>query len=718
MAYDIFGRQIPQQTTINQFIGTTPLKSANVSSINQNIPVTNTSSSGLNQTTSTAQPVNTSPTTTTGPRIGDFLAIDELPATVTPDVWSQFTFNDPNAAKISYGSNIGYLQSPITGYKAILSNQYASAPKRDAFGQIIPSTTLYKQPTNYEILSYTDKNKEAATDELNAALNKALYYTTQSNILDPTSTVSTLRSSAINPAYTALQNKPAISTTGVSLLDVANQTTKDAALSSVASKYGMTPEELTNYYNQKYNLSSMLYDPNQANYQNILNAPDTIQKAVTGVIQDYTNFGRTGDNKVVVANNPPSNLTLTNGQATKSGNYYYYKDPATGSIMKTMDELVAKSGASGGPTDYWSLANEAIKASQGDLPAEAIALASFRGDPSKNVNANLGLEDFLPYGVNILTATNEQINAAQNALAEQKQLLQPWLDPKRYTEQQIAEKGGQGSVFDFKTSEKLPAPEGYSLVGTSPYMREFNTLANAGINPTKVLSSLTPENVYKQSLLNERGGLITNILESALLSVPTMGLTNPLSTLPGYLQTGIKGISGINSLLKGDYLGGLTNLGGAFGFNPLGDLTAGIGKTINDAVGSAFNLSPEMATTVTRGIMGGVTSAAMAALNDQDVLQALVSGAGTTLLANKINEGLATQISSPGLRNFISSNIAGVISRRLQGQSSALPPLFAKKKGGLASVKSLPNNKKTVNMGSVASLHPDLVRTLKSRNLI
>jgi hypothetical protein len=268
-------------------------------------------------------------------------------------------------------------------------------------------------------------------------------------------------------------------------------------------------------------------------------------------------------------------------------------------------------------------------------------------------------EKFLPAGVNATTATPEQKLAAQEL----------------FTEQQtgVRELTGPGSVFNLFKSQDLPIPDDF-IYFPREITREFNTLVNMGINPTKIDPSLTPENVYKGSLEYdaEDDGMLGGFVGSFI--VPALSIAYP--HLAPYLQ----GALGAYQASQGDILGGLMSMAGAKGLfgKILGgnEIVSGLTNKISSGLTSTFGLSPKVAGQLANaGLMGGA-NAVMAALQDRDVLESLAVGAGSGYLMSAIDSNLAKTISNPSVRNFITTRLTGTVMNAIQGGNINLDEIF------------------------------------------
>ena len=242
-------------------------------------------------------------------------------------------------------------------------------------------------------------------------------------------------------------------------------------------------------------------------------------------------------------------------------------------------------------------------------------------------------QDFLPSNVKEGAATPEQIESDKLMFDNQQEL--------------ITGATGEGSVFNLFKSENLPLPENFYYDPNS-LTRNFNVLANAGVNPEITSSALSPKNVYKESIeYDAPGGGLGGFIKSVLPTVVSFAFPQ--------LAPIIQGLSAVNSLAQGDIFGGLMSMAGASGVldTVFQGATGGITDSLSNALQSSFNLSPAAANALTRSAMFAGASGINAALMDQDILSALATGAGAGLLAGKINATLASSVANPYLRNYI-----------------------------------------------------------------
>jgi hypothetical protein len=396
---------------------------------------------------------------------------------------------------------------------------------------------------------------------------------------------------------------------------------------------------------------------------------------------------------------------------------YAYIDPVTGKQMSTLDRTLATELHKAGG-DVFDIINAKIKENKGILPAEYFALES-PNNTKKNAK-NMDWTDFLPAGSSWATASSQDIANAQRAMSVQKTISGVYLDPsaknikgvqKAFTPAQLA--NNLGTKFDFTKTSNLRPPGGYNLKQSSPLETAFNLAVNAGLDPEDIASSLDPGNVWRKALEVKKkkksgfGGFLKSIIPAAVAwAFP------PAAPF-------IAGASGIYNLSQGNILGGLMSLAPFVPGNPVGSFTNNLTNGVSQSLTQSFNIAPAMADTISKAALSGSLSAISAAMNDQDMLAAFATGAGVSSLSGMINKNLVDTFPNAQLRNFVSSQLASTVANAVRSATiNRAKGGLVLARGGLASAKSLPNNEKTVNMGSVASLHPDLVRTLKSRNLI
>lgn len=241
-------------------------------------------------------------------------------------------------------------------------------------------------------------------------------------------------------------------------------------------------------------------------------------------------------------------------------------------------------------------------------------------------------QDFLPSNVKESAATPEQVESAKLMFDNQQEL--------------ITGTTGEGSVFNLFKSEDLPLPENFYYAPNS-LTRNFNVLANAGVNPEVTASALSPKNVYKESIEYDAPGGFGSFVKSVLPAVVSIAF-------PQFAPI-IQSLNAVNSLAQGDIFGGLMSMAGATGVldTVFQGATGGMMDSMSEALQSSFNLSPAAASALTKSAMFAGASGINAALNDQDIMSALATGAGAGLLAGKINATLASSVTNPYLRNYI-----------------------------------------------------------------
>jgi hypothetical protein len=331
------------------------------------------------------------------------------------------------------------------------------------------------------------------------------------------------------------------------------------------------------------------------------------------------------------------NLNLTKDSApVKSGGNYVFMNDTTGELVGVKNQGLANWAADttkNAEPFFFDGKYYFFDKDTGALQNTTNPVIARNESTTSNYLGAKNWQDFLPSNVKEGAATKEQIESAKLMFDNQQEL--------------ITGTTGEGSVFNLFKSENLPLPENF-YYDPNQLTRNFNTLAGAGINPEISGSELAPKNVYKESIeYDAPSGGLGGFIKSVLPTVVSMAF-------PQFAPI-IQGLSAVNSLAQGDVFGGLMSMAGASGVldTVFQGATGGITDSLSNALQSTFNLSPAAASALTRSAMFGSASAINAALMDQDILNALATGAGAGLVAGKINATLASSVANPYLRNYI-----------------------------------------------------------------
>lgn len=341
-------------------------------------------------------------------------------------------------------------------------------------------------------------------------------------------------------------------------------------------------------------------------------------------------------------------ITAESDPLKKGGNYFFVND-VTGDLVSVKNQGLAEWAADATANDtpflyknrYYYFDKET-----GDLKSASNYNAALGSSQYTDYLQADSWTDFLPANVTERNATNEQKAAAITTYNNLQEMLK--------------ETTGEGSVFNLFKSLKLPIPEDFYYAPTD-LTRTFNVLANTGVNPSGVSGSLSPQNVYQESLEYDEpdgglGGFIASVAPIALSFVPG------LQGIAPYLGAAI-------AASQGDTIGALTSL--ASGTGILDDLfkgaTGSVMAKMTDTLQDSFGLSKAAADAVTKASLWGGATAIQAALNDQDILAALATGAGSGLLSSKIDATLAPTISNRALRSYIVSQLTNATVNAIKG---------------------------------------------------
>lgn len=369
--------------------------------------------------------------------------------------------------------------------------------------------------------------------------------------------------------------------------------------------------------------------------------PEQIQNA-RGALQAYNNLLQTYINPETLVD-PAGKIfeagkfDLTKDSAPiKSGGNYVFMNDATGELVGVKNQGLANWAADTTKNSEPFFFDGKYYFFDKDTGALQNTTNPVLARNESTISNYLGADkwqDFLPSNVKESAATPEQIESAKLMFDNQQEL--------------ITGATGEGSVFNLFKSEDLPLPENF-YYAPNQLTRNFNVLANAGVNPEITSSALSPKNVYKESIeYDAPGGGLGGFIKSVLPTVISVAF-------PQFAPI-IQSLNAVNSLAQGDIFGGLMSMAGATGVldTVFQGATGGMMDSMSDALQSSFNLSPAAASALTKSAMFASASAINAALNDQDIMSALATGAGAGLLAGKINATLASSVTNPYLRNYI-----------------------------------------------------------------
>lgn len=369
--------------------------------------------------------------------------------------------------------------------------------------------------------------------------------------------------------------------------------------------------------------------------------PEQIENA-RGALKAQQNLMQTYINPATLVSNAgtivqPGKLNLTkDSEPVKSGGNYVFMNDTTGELVGVKNQGLANWAADttkNAEPFFFDGKYYFFDKDTGALQNTTNPVIARNESTISNYLGAKKWQDFLPSNVKEGDATPEQLESAKLMFDNQQELL--------------IGATGEGSVFNLFKSENLPLPENF-YYDPNQLTRNFNILAGAGVNPEISGSELAPKNVYKESIEYDApsgglGGFIKSVLPTAVsIAFPQFA---PI----------VQGLSAVNSLAQGDIFGGLMSMAGASGVldTVFQGATGGITDSLSNALQSTFNLSPAAANALTRSAVFGSASAINAALMDQDILNALATGAGAGLVAGKINATLASSVTNPYLRNYI-----------------------------------------------------------------
>jgi hypothetical protein len=785
---------------------------------------TNTGTALANQTLA-PQPIEFDPVIGTWAQIG---------GVGTGFDYSPFAYNDINSLSVPktrtsildtnnpYGDSIGYEDylNSLTSYKNVIKPQPTSYNFQIGMGTSVGGGNPWaignrnQAPVDpfsgYTPFTYSDANSQSAVSALESALEKALYTTSTQGGMGGVGayTVKNLNRNKLDKDLQPFLKDGTIEIgrTGVSYLDALNDKQRDKILAKVSASTGIHAEQLTKLYNDYHYANKTFFDPSGTNWADLMSS-GAAEDVLTGV-KDWSGSGKdidkanailsrdsvakeyTAKDLGVTADNPVKEITDSSGNK-----FYAVYNQATGTQFIARDEESANKIAAGN-SGYTYDKDTGMFYGQKDRGEYIDASYYYLNKPNElrgetAINEMMTIDDFLPTGVTIRTATPEQIASAQNALNGQKELMKTYKDPYSFTDdagkthnknkfnltkdsdplkkkgrhyfinditgevtsiknknvatwaaddaandtpllhkgkyyyidkddgsikstksqfiadgesatqgylnikdwrkllpagvteanatpEQIAQAKsdlsglqenlidltGKGSVFNLFKSMDLPIPDDFNY-DPEKITRDFNTLVNAGIDPRKVNPKLTPENVYKGSLEYDApsGGGLGGFVGSFI--VPALSIA-----YPGIAPI-LQGLSGAYQLSQGNIMGALGSFAGATGV--MKDLFGGQGvlggfkNSLTNTLQSNFGLSADVAgKLVDSGIWAG-GNAVFAALNDQNVLEALARGAGEGYLRSTIASNLAESIPNESVRNFITQRLTDTVVNALEG---------------------------------------------------
>lgn len=598
-------------------------------------------------TTTTANTTQNAAATTqaaTQPQIGSWTTIDRsIPATFN---WDPFNYrtgtNYSDVLKAMYGNYAmqGPGTTPTTSFESLLNQNrtpdvIGSMVYKNPLSQIGtggfgmgasgPGTSweyakFYDDPKkknqtrqnqygeNVAPIAFDDDNFNRALDEVNKALQQKLY-TTAFGFGAGTTGNTSLNTRYIDKNVMRKDEKgrlkrPNIGVSGISLIDAYGGKDEDKIIDKVAAKYGLSNQQIREASSNMQRALNTYYDPVGSNWQEVKATPWAAE--IDPAVKSY---------------------------ATKAGE-------------KLFEQLAGKL-----PADSPLGAAYYVMHSQPELRGAKQVGPQFK---------YTDWTDFLPTGVSVTSATEQQFKDALAAYDAQNKLMQPWKDPSRYSAKSM-EKDPGGSYFDLFKSEKLDIPKGYNYVGSNA-LHNYNVLVNAGIDPKEL--GIDVNKVYKSALEKEAtGGFLGSFGPLASLA----------SFIPGPVGTIASIISGLNSLQSGDVVSGLASFAGGTGLTSAiaGNLKSTILSNFPDEITSLatkFNMKPAELTDmlVRTGISAGI-GGANAIENGGSFLSGVLASGGTELLGRTINASLVDKITDPKLRDFISTQSAQALARVATG---------------------------------------------------
>jgi hypothetical protein len=491
------------------------------------------------------------------------------------------------------------------------------------YGAASGTASLYVDPNKKGAtgspIAFADEGWNQIIDEARKKINSRLYST---NFVMGESGGRTLNNKNLDVAlqYNAgLTNEkgrkyglPDIGVMGLSPLEAYGGTDEQQILQKIAEKYNVSVNDIISKDTQLQRAMNQYYDPVSANWQDVTASPWA--KDVTTGVQKWSGL---------------------KGKKDAGGNTYF-------------DNLNAQLGE-----------NPALSAEYFALHGRPEQMGGInRSGMKANAYKYTGWEDFLPSGVSALNATPEQISAAASAYNAQSDLLKPWLDPTKYTQDKIDKSGG--SYFDLFKSEKLAVPKGYSYAPNAALTR-YNQAVNAGVNPEDL--GYDASKVYKGALEKDSGMLGGTLGKIAQIA----------SFIPGPIGATARVLSAMNAFSEGNIVGGVTGMAGATGLT--GQITNSLGESLMSNfpteladMAANFNMTPaNFAQMLSNTAVNAGISGVNAGVNGGNVWGAMLAGGSMPLVSSAIDAQLRGVVTNPDLRKFITTQTANALARTAQG---------------------------------------------------
>jgi hypothetical protein len=525
-----------------------------------------------------------------------------------------------------YGARSGNtLGGPFIGYGSAAATSNGIGGMGGIGGVYGPNPTdgsapLYVDPNKKGAvgspIAFADEGWNQIIDEARKKINSKLY---SSNIMGGTTSlnntnldVALLNNAGLTNEKGKKYGLPDIGVMGLSPLEAYGGTDEQKILQQIAEKYNVDVDDIISKDTQLQRALNQYYDPVSANWQDVTASP--WGKDVTTGVQKWSGL---------------------KGKKDADGNTYF-------------DNLNAQLGE-----------NPALSAEYFALHGRPEQLGSYKTSGMKaNAYKYTGWEDFLPSGVTALNATPEQISAAASAYNAQSDLLKPWLDPTKYTQDQIDKSGG--SYYDLFKSQKLAVPKGYSYAPNAALTR-YNQAVNAGVNPEDL--GYDAGKVYKGALEKDSGFLGGTLGKIAQIA----------SFIPGPIGTTARVLSALNSFSEGNIVGGITGMAGATGLT--GQITNSLGESLMNNfpteladMAAKFNMTPSnFAQMLSNTAVNAGISGVNAGVNGGNVWGAMLAGGSMPLVSSAIDAQLRGVVTNPDLRKFITSQTANALARTAQG---------------------------------------------------
>ena len=560
------------------------------------------------------------------PQIGAWTAIDRaIPASID---WSQF----------DYGDHQNYSDVLKSSYRPTSTYSLTGLPGMSAIGSM---PTAKKAPVTYDPVNFKDDKWDTILSNVYSQLDPLLYDTARPtamslNNLSGTPTRTLKKDAYYNGYYNPTDKTykaPDVGNTGLSLLEAANASYRDPLLQQFAALNGVTVEDILKHDTSRQRAMNAYYNPVTSNWQDVMASP-FYQDALTG-IDKFTNRKDTDPR------------------------WQAFQDASKNNVLAP---------------EYYALH---------DRPAGTAKLTT--AGPRSSNTAGLGANyrytdwsDFLPSGVAARDATPEQYIEAQKAQEAQRVLTQPWLDPKRYTPEKIAEisdrQGGMGSTYDLKYSENVPLPKGMKY-RPSADMKLYNMAVNAGVDPTTLTNAagagLDPNKVLSGSFKKKKG-----LMSNPLFKMAEMALAVVQPELAPYIMAANSANSAINGDIFGAVMSGVGAYGGFTGSDMLGGASDSISNSVFGALrDSGLNLTTEQMSSIASGLGKSVVQGGLgginAAVHGGDAFMGALTAGGGTLLSSTLNDSLKSTIPDPKLRNFI---VQSATTATMQNLASGVKP--------------------------------------------